>query len=372
MVDGPVQALLTAAAAVLDDAALRGLADDLEQLNTQPAPSRYRGLIDALGRLPGARHTAAPLAEFLSGDAVVVARMAAALDVMRAAGFAVDPGGGIAEHLDRAVQWRRRGGGAIPALHRSCAADIVRGSLRLWAQAGGTPQPVSEPISAVVRNRQARGVLVRGQAQLARVQLSAQARKACRDLSADLRREASRLSRRGLVDFEGRVRGELLRVAAEFDDAASRRLADLAGAGGMAPAALGDRPEPAIEACLPPRRRRGLENRLTALLGIGFGFSVSLTAGRLLAELRPDGTPALALGCAALGLVLTAWVVGARLLLTERVATERGVAEAVTNLRVALEERVVTRALAVESALAAEFADPVSDRLPHRLGHTPN
>jgi hypothetical protein len=373
VVDCPTQALLTVAAAVLDDATLRGLADCLGQADAEPASIRYRRLMDALSRLPSAGRSGEPVAQFLATDAVVLARMSAAVEVMHAAGFEVDTAGGIAEHLRRAVRWQRHGDGPVPALHRSCAADIARGSLRLWAQAGGTPQPLSEPMGiAAVRNRQARGVLVRGQAQLARVQLGAQARTVCAALRTDLSREAAQLSRRGLVEFEGRVHAELLRVATEFDDAIGNRLADLAQAGGMTAAAFADQSGPDIAACLPSRRWPRLENRLTALLGVGFGFSVSLTAGRVIADLRPDWSTAAAFGCAGFGLVLTAWVVGARRLLTERAAAERAVGEAVANLRVALQERVLTRALAVESALAAEFADPVSDRPPRRLGHTPD
>jgi len=371
VVDCPTQALLTVAAAVLDEAALRGLADCLGQADAEPASIRYRRLMDALSRLPSAGRSGEPVAQFLATDAVVLARMSAAVEVMHAAGFEVDTAGGIAEHLRRAVRWQRHGDGPVPALHRSCAADIARGSLRLWAQAGGTPQPLSEPMGiAAVRNRQARGVLVRGQAQLARVQLGAQARTVCAALRTDLSREAAQLSRRGLVEFEGRVHAELLRVATEFDAAIGNRLADLAQAGTAA--AFADQSGPDIAACLPSRRWPRLENRLTALLGVGFGFSVSLTAGRVIADLRPDWSTAAAFGCAGFGLVLTAWVVGARRLLTERAAAERAVGEAVANLRVALQERVLTRALAVESALAADFADPVSDRLRHRVGHTPN
>jgi hypothetical protein len=49
---------------------------------------------------------------FLAADATVAAVMAAAVDVLEGAGAAVDG-----------------------ALHRACAADVVRGSLRLLDQA---------------------------------------------------------------------------------------------------------------------------------------------------------------------------------------------------------------------------------------------
>ena len=374
MVDGPVQALLTAAAAVLDDAALRVLADRLRAADAQPPPIRYRRLVDALGRLPAAASDGAPVAVFLSGDAVVAARMSAAVEVMRAAGFDVDPTGGIVEHLRRAVHWRRHGRGPVSALHRSCATDIARGSLRLWARAGGTPQPLPElPVRLEeVANRQPRAVLVRGQAQLARVQLSAQARAMCAALRADLVREAAELPRRGLGAFEGRVRREVLRVSGELDQALGRRMAGLAEAAGMPEAAQAAPPGVALQLCLPPRRRPRLENRLTALLGTGFGFSIALTSGRVVADLRPDWNAAAAIGCGALGLVLTFWFVGARRLLTERAATERGVTETVANLRAVLEERVLTRVLSLESVLAAGSGGPISNRHRRAVGHTPN
>lgn len=368
VVDGRVEALLSHAADVLDEAALRGLADCLGKAEAEPAPVRYRRLIDTLGRLPSGGRSAGAVADFLATDAVVLARMSAAVEVMRAAGFEVDMAGGIAEHLHRALRWRLHGGGPVPELHRHCAADIARGSLRLWAQAGGTPQPLTESIgTAAVRNRQVRAVAVRGQLQLARVQLSTQARMACAALRAELSREAAGLSRRGLGGFEGRVRRELIRVATDFDEALIRRLA------GLGPAVeLPDQPGPAVEACLPPHRWPRLENRLTALLGIGFGFSVSLTAGRVVADLRPEWTAAPVLGCGTLGLLLAAWVVAARRLLTERAAAERAVLEATANLRAALQEQVLTRILALESALAVESVGPVLNRRPQTVGDTPN
>ncbi len=75
------------------------------------------------------------LTEFLSADDTVIAVMAAAVHVVEAAGLAVDPGDHAAAHLRRATQWRRYGRGPLDALHRGCAADISRGSLRLLARA---------------------------------------------------------------------------------------------------------------------------------------------------------------------------------------------------------------------------------------------
>lgn len=76
------------------------------------------------------------VAETLLSDEVVFARMAAALDVMTAAGFAGDIEVPAAEPraaaLRRAQRWRRYEAGPLTAMHRRCAADISRGALRQW------------------------------------------------------------------------------------------------------------------------------------------------------------------------------------------------------------------------------------------------
>jgi hypothetical protein len=77
------------------------------------------------------------VAEFLAGDAVALARMAAALDVVGAPALTADLLGGCATHLRQAVHWRHYAQGPVSALHRRCGADISRGALRLWLRAGG-------------------------------------------------------------------------------------------------------------------------------------------------------------------------------------------------------------------------------------------
>ncbi|TFV55703.1 hypothetical protein E4P42_21655 [Mycobacterium sp. PS03-16] len=64
------------------------------------------------------------------------AAMSAAVDVVQAAGLTVDRGDDPAAHLRRAVRWRHYGRGPVNALHRACAADITRGSLRLLEDRG--------------------------------------------------------------------------------------------------------------------------------------------------------------------------------------------------------------------------------------------
>ncbi len=271
-------------------------------------------------------------------DAAVLARMRAAADELRKAGVDVGPaprsGDPADAHLARAVFWQHysRGPG-LPARHRACGADMARGSLRLWAAAGGAP-------TGLPRSRSGRSDLA-----LARVQLCAQTRRMCSHLRAELGQEAADLSLRGGAAFGARVRGRVTRAATELDEAVSRRIAGL----GLpdCPAAPWDVP---VEDCLPPRRRCALENRLSTALGAGLGAGVSISLARLANELRPSAAPTAVAVCVVLGVLLTCCVVLARRLLSERAAAERWVAEVVANLRPVMEERVLSRLASAESA----------------------
>jgi hypothetical protein len=105
----------------------------LAGLRACAAPVRYRRIRAALSEM----HSLAVelddegLFALLNSDAAVLATMAAAVDVVEADGIRVDPGDHPDAHHRRAVQWRRYGAGPVNALHRSCSADITRGSLRL-------------------------------------------------------------------------------------------------------------------------------------------------------------------------------------------------------------------------------------------------
>ena len=367
--------LLDAASGVLDESLLGTLARCLDSSQQAANPARrYRCLVGALDRLPVAGPGGSPVADFLCADAVVLARMSIAAEVMRADGIEVgpDPGGAdFAGHLGRAVHWQRYGRGPVSELHRSCSADIARGSLRLWVRGGGVPVPVAGLLTRIPKtlNRRGRAVALRGQTQLARLQLRSRARAMCTSVRADLGRQAAALSRREVGAFEERVRREVRRVAVEFDDVVCRRLTELADCGGIPP--FGP-PGPPAEVTLPRRRSPRLEHRLTALLGIGFGLGVALTLGRLVIDLRPGWTPLASVGCTVLGLVTASWVVSARRLLAERVAMERWVVEVVAELRAVLDERVLTGVLAAEEALATGAADPVSGRRGGQLRDNPD
>lgn len=96
---------------------------------------RYHRVVDAVAELESLAITseevlAQQIWSFLNCDDTVIARMAAAVDVIEAAGGRVDPGADPAAHLRRARDWRRYAGGPVDALHQSCGTDITRGSLR--------------------------------------------------------------------------------------------------------------------------------------------------------------------------------------------------------------------------------------------------
>ncbi|AGB20602.1 hypothetical protein Mycsm_00141 [Mycobacterium sp. JS623] len=109
----------------------------IEYIAAVAAPLRYRRLQTAITELRSLAvlSDTEQLADFLSTDTTVLAVMSAAVDVVEAVGVRVDRGDDAAAHLRRAVHWRHYSRGPVSALHRSCGADIARGSLRLLGQA---------------------------------------------------------------------------------------------------------------------------------------------------------------------------------------------------------------------------------------------
>ncbi|MFV9635073.1 hypothetical protein [Mycobacterium neumannii] len=105
----------------------------VEHIDAAGAPLRYRKLRTAVVQLRAlATQSGDPrLTDLLVTDDAALAVMTAAVDVVEAAGARVDRGDDADAHLRRATQWRRYGNGPVNALHRACAADISRGSLRL-------------------------------------------------------------------------------------------------------------------------------------------------------------------------------------------------------------------------------------------------
>ena len=96
------------------------------------------------GLLAGIDAAAAPASyeRLAESSADLDARMAAAIEVVKAAGMMVDDGSTAEAHLRRAIVWQRYARGPVSGLHGRCAADITRGSLRMWERAGGVPEPL--------------------------------------------------------------------------------------------------------------------------------------------------------------------------------------------------------------------------------------
>ncbi len=112
---------------------LSGIDRVVARLAAVGAEVRYQRVRSALTRLRAlAAHDVPALADFLSGDDAVLAVMAAAVDVVQAAGLTVDTGDEPSAHLRRAQHWHRYSRGPVNPIHRDCGADICRGSLRLW------------------------------------------------------------------------------------------------------------------------------------------------------------------------------------------------------------------------------------------------
>jgi len=104
-----------------------------------------------------------------------------------------------------------------------------------------------------------------------------------------------------------------------------------------------------------PVRSRRLETQLMTVLGAGFGFGVALVVTRLFTSLSPEPTVAGMAAGATVGLAVTVWVVRIRGLLHDRAVLDRWVGEVISAVRSAAEERVATRMLAAEAALASAY-----------------
>jgi hypothetical protein len=112
--------------------------DVVDKIESVGAQVYYQRVLDAVAQLQTLAVTDRRVGEFLSRDDTVVARMAAAVRVVEAAGINVDRCDSAAAYLRRAVGWQRYSRGPVAGLHRACSADIVRGSLRLWSRVGSS------------------------------------------------------------------------------------------------------------------------------------------------------------------------------------------------------------------------------------------
>ncbi|MBO0864233.1 MAG: hypothetical protein J2P16_04075, partial [Mycobacterium sp.] len=105
----------------------------VHKINAAGAEVHYQRMLDAVAELEALAVTDRRAAEFLSRDDTVIARMAAAVQVVEAAGLPVERCDQPAALLRRAVRWQRYSRGPVSAVHRVCGADIARASLRVWS-----------------------------------------------------------------------------------------------------------------------------------------------------------------------------------------------------------------------------------------------
>ncbi|TLH70838.1 hypothetical protein [Mycolicibacterium aubagnense] len=314
-------------------AALEGLAADVPALarvvpgtDSGDAAGRYRAIRAALAEIALAATESDDdrVSRWLTSDTTAALVTAAATAALEADGLVVDRGMDADEHLRRAVRWRRYGRRTTDDLHRSCAADISRGSLRLFAQSGSGR------------------VMSRLELQRARLDLVRDARRRFDRLRADLLARVPS-GRDDAGGFEAEVRRRLAGVASDIRDET-----DVA-VGVCRPAErwpVADVPAPALA-------QRPDEMWLGTVLGAGFGLGAALGLARVAAGLTgvPDGIGG-ALGLA-LGLTLTVAVIGVRARLHRRAVLERWVVATVTAARQACEEELAYRLLEAQAGMAS-------------------
>jgi hypothetical protein len=172
----------------------------------------------------------------------------------------------------------------------------------------------------------------------------------------ELQEDAAAMTRRGVRRFPPYVARRVEEVIGEVDDGVTQHLADVAAESGLSPVPAAAVPDgPTVGE--PPLRSRRLETRLGVLLGAGFGLGVALTLSRLLADVAPGLAVLGAVGCAVVGLAVTAWVIGTRGLLQDRMVLDRWVGEVMAAARAVTDQLVSTRVLVAESVLTTALAD---------------
>ncbi|TPG25507.1 hypothetical protein [Mycolicibacterium hodleri] len=199
-------------------------------------------------------------------------------------------------------------------------------------------------------------VVMKSVLQRTRLRLLRFVRDRCSALRGELRDIAAAVPVGGSADFEALVLVKVDRFVLDLDEEVDRAV-DVAAATLRLDRRAAIRAELAMRDGPPDVSRsaassRGLEGRLMAVLGVGFGLGIALAASRLLAGVAPGLSVAgLAAGAAA-GLTLMVWVVRARGLLHERALLDRWVAEVAAALRWHGEAVIAERLLAAESAWA--------------------
>ncbi|MCX8564684.1 hypothetical protein OS122_27750 [Mycolicibacterium mucogenicum] len=313
-------------------AALQRLTDEVPELahvvagqDPGDAAGRYRTIVAMLTEIAWAASELDDdrVRQWSASDATAALRTAAATAALEADGLAVDAAMDSDAHLRRALHWRRFGCRTTDDLHRRCAMDVSRGSLRLLARTG------------------AGRVTSRLELQRIRLELVRDLRRQYADLRAELLTRVPS-GRAAVGSFEADARERLAEVADRARDATARALG-VSGPGGRWP-----RPE--VTGPMPAQRPDELW--LGLVLGAGFGLGAALGLARLATGLAgvPDGIGG-AVGLA-LGLALTVAVVGGRARLHRRAVLERWVGAAVAVARQASEEELAYRLLEAQAGMA--------------------
>ncbi|MGE0215124.1 hypothetical protein [Mycolicibacterium sp.] len=255
---------------------------------------------------------------------------------------------------------------ALPVRNTLRALDtrVLRVTRMLAVDHTGTVAALRSRRAQLVREQRAAAtdtaVTVRREIRSANVALAHRVRTGTALMRTELLEALAGTGRRGLPDFEHRVRSRCAELTAAVDAEISVALAAVATTVGLAePPAAPPSPTPVVAASTPQR----LEAALMTVLGVGFGLGVAVVVTRLVAALA--GLPSAVSGAAGAGagLAVTVWVVGVRGLLRDRAVLDRWVGDVTVVLRAALEERVATRVVAAEALLtSARAAAAEADR----------
>jgi len=303
-----------------------GLAHVVAGPEPDDAAGRYRSMCAVLSEIAWAANELDDdrVHRWLASDAMAALRTAAATAALTADGLVVEAAMDPDAQLRRALHWRRHGRRTTTDLHRRCAADLTRGSLRLLARAG------------------VRRVTSRLELQRIRLELLRESRRQYGDLHAELlARVPSRRVATG--SFEAGVRERLVELAARIRDETTFALG--------APKADGRWPTPGIPG--PVLAQRPDEVWLGLVLGAGFGLGAALGLARVATGLAgvPDGIGG-GVGLV-LGLALTAAVIAGRARLHRRAVLDRWVGTAVAAARQASEEELAYRLLEAQAVMAS-------------------
>ena len=193
-----------------------------------------------------------------------------------------------------------------------------------------------------------RALAAKGGLQRTRLDLLRFAHAGCVELRAELRDAAASVPVGGSAAFETLARARIDRFLIGLDVEITRAIEAAAAELGVEPPRFARRPPPEVSRSA--ASSRGLERRLMAVLGVGFGVGIALAASRLLAGVAPGLAAAGWTAGGAMGLALMAWVVRTRGLLHDRALLDRWVTEVVAAVRWHGEALVAERLLALDSA----------------------